>query len=119
MENKEGKKSKIKVSPEQIEKAAEAMGKTANAVDNMWSSFKDGMGPLGKALGFGVIVTLILALIHSPGLIIVLALMVAIGAAPMIHKKSLEFKAAAEARSAKEAAKKAAAAAEAPKDPKA
>ena len=113
MEKKDGKK-KISISPEQIEKAAEAMGKGAGAIDTFWSNLKDDLGPWGKALGFAVLGTLVLAMIHSPGLVIVLLLLVALGGAPMVYKKGMEFKAVADARKQKAEAA-AAAAAEAPK----
>ena len=104
MEIKESKKSKkLSVSPEQIEKAADSMGKAAGAVDNVYSSFKDGMGSTGKAIGFAVLVTLVFAVIHSPFLLIVFGGLLALGSAPAINKKMLEFKAAAEARKVKQA----------------
>lgn len=85
-------KKKPKITPEQVEKACDAMGKAASSVDNFYDNVKFKLGPMGAALGFGVFMTLVIALIASPGLMIVLALMVTAGASPLIRKKLLEVK---------------------------
>lgn len=89
-------KKKSMVSPEQVEKACDAMGKAANSVDNFYDNVKFKLGPVGAAFGFGVLATLVFALISHPGLVFVLVLMVAVGSAPMIRKKLLEVKLEAE-----------------------
>jgi hypothetical protein len=99
MENKvEGKEvvkkeSKIKISPEQIDKATEAMGKAATSVDNLYGNIKGKLGPMGQAIGFAVLATFAIALIAHPGLVWVLILFVAVGAAPMIRAKIREIQA--------------------------
>ena len=105
MEQEKGKK-KLKISPEQVEKACKKMGETASAVDNTFDNAKKRFGPLGSAIGFGVIATLVLALINSPGLVWIFLIMICLGAAPMIHKKMKELKVMAETRAAENAKEK-------------
>jgi hypothetical protein len=111
MEKKDEKKSKMKVSPEQIEKAAESMGKAASWLDTVFSNLKDGLGSTGKALGAAILVTVVVAIFMHPGLLFVFLILLGLGLAPTLYKKSLEFKAVAEANKAKAEAKKAAQAA--------
>jgi tetrahydromethanopterin S-methyltransferase subunit G len=99
MENE--KKKKINISPEQIDKAAETMGKTAENLDNLYGNVKEKLGPMGKAIGFGVLVTFIFALIHTPGLVWVFAFLIALGSAPTLRKKYLEIKATGQAHQLK------------------
>jgi len=90
------------LSPEQVEKACDSMGKAANAVDNFYDNVKFKLGPMGAAVGFGVLVTLVVAMIASPGLLILLLLMIVAGASPLIRKKLLEVKAEADKLKKKE-----------------
>jgi tetrahydromethanopterin S-methyltransferase subunit G len=98
------KKSKFNISPEAVDKASEKMGEIAEKTDNLYTNVKEKLGPMGKAIGFGVLITFVFALIHSPGLVWVLALMIALGSAPMLRKKYLEVKALGEAHAAKKKA---------------
>lgn len=96
-ENKqEDKAKKPKITPEQVKKACDAMGGAANAVDNFYDNFRFTLGPLGKAVGAGILLTLVVALIANPYLLLVLFLMVGVGAAPMIRVKMIELKELAE-----------------------
>jgi len=90
------KEKKVKLTPEQVKKACDAMGNAANAVDNFYDNAKGTFGPMGKAVGAGVLITLVVALIANPVLVWILALMIAAGAAPMIRAKVIELKEAAE-----------------------
>lgn len=93
-DKKEVKEKKIKISAEQIDKATDAMGKAATSVDNLYGNIKGKLGPMGQAIGFAALVTLAIALIAHPGLVWVLLLFVAVGAAPMIRTKLREIQAA-------------------------
>ena len=95
MENE--KKKKMSITPEQIDKASEKMGKVAESVDNLYGNVKGRLGAVGTAIGFGVLATFLIALVHSPGLVWILGLMIALGAAPIIRKKYLEVKSVGEA----------------------
>jgi len=81
-------KLKIKLDPKQVDMACEMGGKVADAADNVYENVKGKLGPSwGKAFALGIIGTFVVAMIHSPGLAWVTAIMVVIGAAPMIRKK--------------------------------
>jgi hypothetical protein len=92
-DNKNEKKSKLSLSPEQIDKGAEALGKFAEKTDNFYDNVKGKLGSSGKVIGFAVLATLIFALIHTPGLVWVFGIMIALGSAPTLRKKYLEIKA--------------------------
>ena len=91
-----GQKKKINITPEQVKKACDAMGKTANSVDNLYDNIKYKLGPLGPAVGFGVLLTLMITLIAHPGFLAVLFLFVCVGCAPMIREKLIEVRSEAE-----------------------
>jgi hypothetical protein len=58
-DNKNEKKSKLSLSPEQIDKGAEALGKFAEKTDNFYDNVKGKLGSSGKVIGFAVLATLI------------------------------------------------------------
>lgn len=89
---KEEQKGKQKITPEQVKKACDAMGNAASAVDNFYDNVRGTLGPVGKAVGAGIVLTLVVALISNPALVWILALMIAAGAAPMIRAKIIELK---------------------------
>ena len=96
---KEEKKGpKIKISAEQIDKATDAMGKAATSVDNLYGNIKGKLGPMGQVIGFAVLATFAIALIAHPGLVWVLLLFAAVGAAPMIRSKIREIHASQSAK---------------------
>jgi hypothetical protein len=100
----EEQKKKQTITPEQVKKACDAMGGAANAVDNFYDNVRFTLGPVGKAVGAGIVLTLVVALISNPVLVWILALMIAAGAAPLIRSKIIELKESGE--KAKEEEKK-------------
>jgi hypothetical protein len=94
---KDEKKMKIKkLSPEQVEKAAETMGKASAAADNLFTNLKGFAGPFGSPLNAAIWVIAILALFKSTFYMIVFGILIAAGCAPMILKQVKVLKEKAE-----------------------
>jgi len=97
----EKEKRKLSITPEQMDKAANAMSggadKVVNAVDNVRG--KIGLRG-GNALMFGVVMTLIVAIIHSPWLGVLLLIFALIAGAEWINSKAKDLKKLAEEKKA-------------------
>jgi hypothetical protein len=86
------------LSPEQVEKLAENLGKATTAADNFFNNLKGFVGPFGSPLAVAVLIVAIVAILKSTFMMILFVAIILAGSAPLIHKQVKELKAKVDER---------------------